>query len=78
MIKTYNDLTMEDIGNSNITRCPACGRLVNRYDCVNTYDCHGIYFRRICIECYEKLNIAEKGYDGEYYTELDECIDYDY
>ena len=38
-----------------------------------TYDCHGIPFRLVCFECYDKI-MDEKGYDGEYYTELDENI----
>ncbi len=41
-----------------------------------TKDCHGIPFRLVCFDCYTKL--MEKGYDGEYYDESDECIDYDY
>jgi len=39
-----------------------------------TYDCHNIPFRTLCCLCADKV-YAEKGYDGEYYTELDECID---
>lgn len=42
-----------------------------------THDCHGIPFRLVCCECYEKI-MEENGYDGEYYTEVDECIDEDY
>ena len=30
----------------------------------------------VCFDCYEKL--MAKGYDGQYYTEADECIDEDY
>ena len=41
-----------------------------------THDCHGITYRLVCFECYEKL--MEKGYDGEYYSEADECLDDDY
>ncbi|MFR1976669.1 MAG: hypothetical protein ACLS2X_06875 [Coprococcus sp.] len=56
--------------------CPNCGREVDRNDMCFTKDCHGIPYRLVCFECYEKL--MEDGYDGEYYTELDECLDYDY
>jgi hypothetical protein len=28
------------------------------------------------LDCYYKL--MNKGFDGEYYTEADECIDWDY
>ena len=41
-----------------------------------TTDCHGITFRLVCMDCWNEL--MEKGYDGQLYTELDECIDYDY
>lgn len=46
--------------------------------CTNVFitDCHGIPFRFVCYECYDKL--MEKGYDGQYYTELDEQIEPDY
>lgn len=57
--------------------CPVCGREVPRVYTTFTYDCHGIPFRLVCYGCYDKI-MDEKGYDGEYYTELDECIDWDY
>lgn len=57
--------------------CSVCGNLVPRCALMLTYDCHGIPFRYVCPDCYEKI-MEEKPYDGEYYTELDECIDYDY
>lgn len=41
-----------------------------------THDCHGIAFRLVCFDCYEKL--MAKGYDGQYYDEADECLDEDY
>ena len=56
--------------------CPKCSKEVPREDMQFTYDCHGIPFRLVCMECYEKQ--MAKGYDGEYYTEADECLDYDY
>jgi len=56
--------------------CPVCGREVERSDMYYTRDCHGISFRLVCDTCYTKL--MAKGYDGEYYTEADECLDYDY
>lgn len=43
---------------------------------IYTKDCHGITYRLVCFRCYEKL--MAKGYDGEYYSEADECIDDDY
>ena len=39
-----------------------------------TYDCHGITYRLVCYKCYDRI-MEEKGYDGEFYTELDENID---
>lgn len=56
--------------------CPECRRTVVRNDMNFTRDCNGILFRLVCFDCYMKL--MEKGYDGEYYDEADECIDYDY
>lgn len=61
---------------NDIRTCPVCGKKVPRYDMQFTTDCHGITYRLVCYECYERL--MEKGYDGEYYTEADECLDYDY
>ena len=60
---------------SDIRECACCGKQVERNDMQFTRDCHGIPFRLVCMDCYNKL--MEKGYDGEYYTEADECIDYD-
>ena len=56
--------------------CQHCGKLVDRSDMNFTTDCHGITFRLVCMDCWNEL--MEKGYDGQLYTELDECIDYDY
>lgn len=56
--------------------CPVCNREVERADMEFTRDCHGITYRLVCYDCYDKL--MAKGYDGAYYTEADECLDYDY
>ena len=56
--------------------CPVYGKEVERNDMSFTRDCHGITFRLVCYGCWEKL--MEKGYDGQYYSEADECIDEDY
>ena len=56
--------------------CPVCGRETPREDMDFTYDCHGIPYRLVCYGCYDKL--MDKGYDGEHYTEADECLDWDY
>jgi len=58
------------------TDCPNCGKHVLKVDMQFTYDCHGIPYRHVCLDCWDKL--MAKGYDGEYYTEADECIDWDY
>lgn len=55
--------------------CPVCGKEFVRSDMEFSYDCHGIPFRLLCLECKAKIE-EEKGYDGEYYTEADECLDY--
>jgi hypothetical protein len=59
------------------TNCPVCNKEVRIRDMEGTYDCHGIYYRKVCEDCYDKI-MDEKGFDGEEYTEADECIDYDY
>jgi len=56
--------------------CPVCGKEVDREDMEFTRDCHGIPFRLVCWDCYDE--IMDEGYDGQYYTEADECLDYDY
>lgn len=56
--------------------CPCCEREVDRSDMDFTRDCHGITYRLVCFKCWEKL--MAKGYDGEYYTEADECIEEDW
>jgi len=61
----------------NTRTCPICGREVEREDMTFTYDCHGIPFRLVCYDCYDKV-MDEKGYDGQYYTALDENIDWDW
>lgn len=57
-------------------KCPNCETEVERNEMNFTKDCHGIPYRLVCFRCWEKL--MKKGYDGEYYTEADECIDEDY
>ena len=60
----------------DIRTCPECGKEFKRSEMRFTRDCHGITFRLVCCNCYEKL--MEKGFDGEAYDEADENIDYDY
>lgn len=60
----------------DIRICPVCDRDVSRANMRFTYDCHGIPFRLVCGDCYDRI-MSEKGYDGEYYTELDENIEPD-
>lgn len=54
--------------------CPVCEKTFDRKDMAYSRDCHGITYRLLCFNCLEDI-YAEKGYDGEYYSELDECID---
>ena len=56
--------------------CQACEKEVYRDEMLYTKDCHGITFRLVCWDCYNRL--MEKGYDGEYYDEADEQIGDDY
>ena len=57
--------------------CPECGRKAKREDMDFSTDCHGIPYRLLCWDCLEKI-YEEKGYDGQYYSEADECLDEDY
>ena len=61
----------------DLRKCPVCGKETDRLNMIFTTDCHGIPFRLVCWHCYDSI-MSDKGYDGEYYTEADECIDYDY
>lgn len=56
--------------------CPIYEKETDRNDMLYTKDCHGITFRLVCHACYQKL--MAKGYDGEYYTELDGDIEPDF
>ncbi len=58
----------------DIRECPVCKNSVERPDMYYTKDCHGIPMRLVCVDCYSK--IMSSGYDGQYYTEADECLDY--
>lgn len=66
MTENYEDMRL----------CPVCNRIRPRSDMLFTHDCHGITFRLVCWECYQK--VMAKGYDGEYYTDADEQIEDDY
>ena len=57
--------------------CKECEKEFPRSEMTFSHDCHGIPFRLLCFGCLDKV-YSEKGYDGEYYTEADECIDCDY
>ena len=79
-IKKY---TMEDLekdyngnGKLRLTQCPCCEGVYERNDMNWTTDCHGINYRLVCVNCWDIC--MEEGYDGAYYSEADECIDYDY
>jgi NADH pyrophosphatase NudC (nudix superfamily) len=76
MSRVEETLSIEEM-EQNIRICPKCGKKVPREDMAFSRDCHGIAFRLLCIPCLEKIE-ETIGYDGEYYTEADECLDYDY
>ena len=60
----------------NTKTCPVCRQVYNREDMLYTKDCHGIVLRLVCYQCYEKLMM--RGFDGEFYSEIDEQIEEDY
>lgn len=45
----------------DIRVCPCCNKGVERQNMDFTRDCHGITFRLVCFDCYEKF--MAKGYD---------------
>lgn len=67
----------EHMTEDNMDVCPECGCIVDCADMLWTHDCHGIPLRKLCIDCHNDI-MESKGYDGEYYTDADECLDYDY
>lgn len=58
--------------------CGKCGKIFPRSEMLFTKDCHGVPFRLVCLECYDRIMRNGRGYDGAYYTELDEQIEPDY
>ncbi len=70
-----NELNNEKDENQLI-KCPVCENFFKREEMLYSFDCHGIPFRLICYGCNTQI-IVETGYDGEYYTELDEQIEPD-
>ena len=76
----YNGQNLGEIDWDKYQTCPVCGKPFERGTGSWTYDCHGIRFRYVCDDCWYKIMDDEngKGYDGEYYTEADECLDWDY
>ena len=67
----FDDL--EDAGweKARKIECPVCKGEFLREDMTFTRDCHGITYRLVCFDCYDK--VMGKGYDGEYYTEACCC-----
>lgn len=76
MRASFEVCSPEEMCDADIRICPVCGKEVVRDDMLFTHDCHGITFRLVCFDCYERL--MAKGYDGEYYSEADESLDEDY
>lgn len=62
---------------NEICLCQECQKKHPRNEMTFSKDCHGIPFRFMCFECWNKI-LDSKGYDGEYYTEFDEQIEEDY
>lgn len=72
----FDDLEEAGWSEVQIRRCDICEKEFPRDEMNFTHDCHGIPFRMACPTCYERA--MAKGYDGERYTEADECLDEDY
>ena len=54
---------------SDIRECACCGKQVERNDMQFTRDCHGIPFRLVCLDCYDKI-MDEKGFIKEVSLEM--------
>lgn len=65
--------TEEELLERGLRICPICGTWHYREEMQFSIDCHGIPFRLVCMDCWQKI-MDENGYDGEYYTEFDENI----
>lgn len=86
--KSDDDFTVYNTHNESVAyirysdrrklECPLCEKMHRRDDMVWSHDCHGIPYRLVCMNCYDKILDSEEGYDGEYYDECDENLDYDY
>lgn len=61
----------------DIRVCAECEGSFDRSEMVFTRDCHGIPFRLVCWNCYNTV-METVGYDGEYYDDTDENLDYEY
>lgn len=72
----FGDLEEAGWNEVQMCECAICGGTFPRDEMIFTRDCHGITFRLACFPCYERA--MAKGYDGEHYTEADECLDDDY
>lgn len=70
----YNE---EPDNNTRLAECKECGKEFPRDEMQFSRDCHGIPFRLLCFDCYDKI-MDEKGYDGEEYTSDDENIEEDW
>lgn len=58
-------------------KCPRCGEETRPFEMQRTRDCHGIPFRRVCLNCYDEV-MSTDGYDGELYDERDENLGCEY
>lgn len=67
---------MTDEQRMRIRSCAVCKNEFDKDEVLWTKDCHGIPFRQVCFKCYEK--VMSRGFDGEYYTAADECLDDDF
>lgn len=65
------------LGVESKEECPRCGEETRPFEMQRTRDCHGIPFRRVCLNCYDEV-MSTVGYDGEIYDERDENLDCEY
>ena len=65
---TFEVSSSEEMCGADIRICPTCGKEVVRDDMLFTHDCHGIPFRLVCFDCYDRL--MAKGMTASIMTRL--------
>jgi len=74
--QAFSELVMNPDPPPEPRQCKYCQKTYDKSEMLWTHDCQGINYRHVCYGCYEVL--MAKGYDGQYYDERDECLEYNW